>query len=153
MGGYLVGRWGSLDLALDVEVIRRLAEFTLVLVLFRDAAGVRLSQLRHDAWLPTRLLAVGLPLTIVAGALTAALLFPGHSWWVVALVGAILAPTDAALGASIMSEERIPLRLRTLINVESGLNDGLVTPSSCSSSPVRPSRITVTGRLTSSGTR
>lgn len=128
VGGYLVGRWGSLDLALDVEAIRRLAELTLVLVLFRDAAGVRLSQLRHDAWLPTRLLAIGLPLTIVAGALTAALIFPGHSWWVVAVVGAILAPTDAALGASIMSEERIPLRLRTLINVESGLNDGLVTP-------------------------
>ncbi|HYN75047.1 MAG TPA: cation:proton antiporter [Candidatus Limnocylindria bacterium] len=128
VAGYLLARWGGVELDLRAEALKRLAEVTLVLVLFHDASRVSIRDLRSDASLATRLLAIGLPLTIAAGALVAGLLFDGHSWWVFALVGAILAPTDAALGASIMTEERIPARLRTLINVESGLNDGLATP-------------------------
>ena len=71
---------------------------------------------------------IGLPLTIGAGAATAALLFRGSGLWVAAAIGAIVAPTDAALGASIMADERVPSGVRRLINVESGLNDGIATP-------------------------
>ncbi len=126
--GYLVARVGHLDVVLEAEQLRWLAEVALVLVLFRDASGVTRSALRGEAWLPVRLLAVGLPLTIASGAVAAWLVFPGENWWVLALLAAVLAPTDAALGASFVSDGRIPSRLRTLINVESGLNDGLVTP-------------------------
>ncbi len=108
--------------------IRSLAEVTLALVLFADASRVNARQLRADLALPVRLLGIGLPLTIGAGAALAAGLFSGAGLWVAAAVGAIVAPTDAALGASIMEDERVPTGVRRVLNVESGLNDGIATP-------------------------
>ncbi len=108
--------------------IRSIAELTLALVLFADASRVNLRALRADAALPARLLGVGLPLTIGAGTLVAGLLFRGSGLWVAAAVGAIVAPTDAALGARILQDERVPTGVRRLLNVESGLNDGIATP-------------------------
>ena len=108
--------------------VRSLAEVTLALVLFTDASRVNVHELRQDLGLPVRLLAVGLPLTIGVGTLVAFGLIPGISLWVAAAIGAIVAPTDAALGATIMEDNRIPARVRRLLNVESGLNDGIATP-------------------------
>ncbi len=113
---------------LHSSTIRSLAEVTLALVLFADASRVNVRALRADAALPARLLGIGLPLTIGAGATTAALLFGSNGLWVAAAIGAIVAPTDAALGASIMQDERVPSGVRRLLNVESGLNDGIATP-------------------------
>jgi NhaP-type Na+/H+ or K+/H+ antiporter len=110
------------------ETIKSLAEVTLALVLFTDASRVNIHELRHDMGLPVRLLAIGLPLTIGLGTAVAFGLIPGISLWVAASIGAIVAPTDAALGAAIMSDTRIPNRIRRLLNVESGLNDGIATP-------------------------
>ncbi len=122
------GPTGVLDVGLGGPGITELAEFALAVVLFGDAAGVRLRDLRGDAGLPSRLLLVGLPLTMALGALTAHLLFPDLSWWVCAVIGAAVAPTDAALGAAIIEDERVPERIRRVLNVESGLNDGIATP-------------------------
>ena len=94
----------------------------------RDASRVNFNELRRDIGLPVRLLALGLPLTIGVGTATAFAIIPGVSWWVAATIGAIVAPTDAALGASIMGDTRIPNRIRRLLNIESGLNDGIATP-------------------------
>jgi NhaP-type Na+/H+ or K+/H+ antiporter len=113
---------------LHSSTIRSLAEVTLALVLFSDASRVNVQALRSDVALPGRLLGLGLPLTIGAGAAAAALLFGSSGLWVAAAIGAIVAPTDAALGASIMSDERVPSGVRRLLNVESGLNDGIATP-------------------------
>ena len=113
---------------LHSSTIRSLAEVTLALVLFADASRVNVRALRADAALPARLLGIGLPLTIGAGAATAALLFGSNGLWVAAAIGAIVAPTDAALGASIMQDKRVPSGVRRLLNVESGLNDGIATP-------------------------
>ena len=110
------------------ESIKSLAEVTLALVLFTDASRVNIHELRADVGLPVRLLAIGLPLTIGFGTAAAFGIIPGISLWVAATVGAIVAPTDAALGASIMADTRIPNRIRRLLNVESGLNDGIATP-------------------------
>jgi NhaP-type Na+/H+ or K+/H+ antiporter len=110
------------------EVIKLLAEVTLVWVLFADAARVRLRELRADAGLYARLLGVGLPLTIAAGALLAMVMFDGMGFWLALLVGAALAPTDAALGAAVMTDPAVPERVRRVLNVESGLNDGIATP-------------------------
>ncbi len=65
---------------------------------------------------------------MVAGTVTAKLLFPGLSWWVCAVIGTAVAPTDAALGAAIIEDPRVSGRIRRVLNVESGLNDGIVTP-------------------------
>jgi NhaP-type Na+/H+ or K+/H+ antiporter len=110
------------------EVVKLLAEVTLVWVLFADAARVRLRQLRTDAGLYARLLGVGLPLTIAAGALLAVSMFDGMGLWLALLIGAALAPTDAALGAAVMTDPAVPERVRRVLNVESGLNDGIATP-------------------------
>lgn len=108
--------------------VRALAEGTLVLVLFADASRVDLGTLRADWKLYARLLGVGLPLTIGLGTVLALVLFPSMDFWLALLVGAALAPTDAALGARMIVNQRVPASVRRLINVESGLNDGLVTP-------------------------
>nr|WP_286329706.1 cation:proton antiporter [Agromyces marinus] len=105
-----------------------LAELTLALLLFADAARVNLTRLRHDIGLPARLLGIGLPLTVLLGALAAAWLFQDFTWALAGFVGAALAPTDAALSAQVINDERIPRRVRRALNVESGLNDGIVTP-------------------------
>jgi sodium/hydrogen antiporter len=110
------------------STVRSLAEITLALVLFTDASRVNVNELRHDFGLPLRLLALGLPLTIGFGAVAAVAVIPGVSLWVAATIAAIVAPTDAALGALIMTDERIPNRIRRLLNIESGLNDGIAAP-------------------------
>ncbi|HEY3957568.1 MAG TPA: cation:proton antiporter [Streptosporangiaceae bacterium] len=109
------------------ELIKKLAEFTLALVLFSDASRVGLHELRVDSGLYVRLLGGALPLTIALGTLLA-LTLPGISFWLALLIGAALAPTDAALGAGMMANPLVPARIRRLVNVESGLNDGIATP-------------------------
>ncbi|MBO3737092.1 cation:proton antiporter domain-containing protein [Actinoplanes flavus] len=110
------------------EVVRLLAEVTLVWVLFADASRVGLPEFRADLGLFARLLGIGLPLTIVAGTLLAAAFFGEMGLWLALLVGASLAPTDAALGAAVMTDPSVPPRIRRALNVESGLNDGIATP-------------------------
>ena len=129
--GFVVGA-GSLEIVhLDVEhsAIHLVAEFTLILVLFTDAARIDLKLLRRDHNLPERMLLMGLPLAIVAGTLVAMLLFPSFLFWEAALLAALLAPTDAALGQSVVSAKIVPVRIRQAINVESGLNDGIALPA------------------------
>jgi sodium/hydrogen antiporter len=113
---------------LHSSTIRSVAEVTLALVLFADASRINARRLRADLALPVRLLGIGLPLTIGAGAALAAGLFSGAGLWVAAAIGAIVAPTDAALGAAILEDERVPAGVRRVLNVESGLNDGIATP-------------------------
>src|SRR5439155_10873338 len=110
------------------EQLKPLVEITLVLVLFSDAARVRVHDLRGDLGPVLRLLAVGLPLTLLAGWGLALWLLPGMGLWLALLVGAALAPTDAALGVPVVTNTKVPSRVRRLITVESGLNDGIATP-------------------------
>jgi NhaP-type Na+/H+ or K+/H+ antiporter len=104
------------------------AEVTLALVLFHDASQVRPQRLLADPWPPLRLLLVGLPLTMLLGYLVATALLPGIPALMALLLAAALAPTDAGLGAATVLNPVVPVRVRQLLNVESGLNDGLATP-------------------------
>ena len=128
--GVLVGPYGFILLPIKPgdEAVRTLTELTLALLLFADASTIDFGSLRHDAHLPLRLLSIGLPVTIGLGALVAWLLFPAQGLGFALLVGAILAPTDAALGLPIFTNPNVPVRIRRALNVESGLNDGLATP-------------------------
>ena len=129
--GLLIGEGGISVANLDPghSVIHTIAELTLILLLFTDAARIDLDCLRRYHNLPLRMLAIGLPLSIVAGTLVALLIFPQFSYWEAALIAAILAPTDAALGQSVVSTKIVPVRIRQAINVESGLNDGFALPA------------------------
>lgn len=128
--GLLVGAAGLgwFNLSLEGEGATALVEATLVLVLFVDASRMDLRALRKSSALPVRLLAIGLPLTIILGTLTAMVLFDQLSVVEAALVAAVLAPTDAALGQAVVSDRRLPVRIRQSLNVESGLNDGIMVP-------------------------
>jgi NhaP-type Na+/H+ or K+/H+ antiporter len=128
--GLLVGN-RVLDLV-DVDTanqfVRHLAEATLTLVLFTDAVRVNLGRLRRESVVPARLLGIGLPLTIVVGTAAGLALFPQLNLWTAAALATILAPTDAALGLPVVSNRRLPSRIRQGLNVESGLNDGVCVP-------------------------
>lgn len=127
-GFLLIGVLGVAEVNAGSATVREVAELALALVLFSDAARVNASSLRRDAALPGRLLGIGLPLTIGLGIAAALLCFTDLDPWLAAVIGAALAPTDAALGAVVVSDERVPVRIRRTLNVESGLNDGLATP-------------------------
>jgi NhaP-type Na+/H+ or K+/H+ antiporter len=123
------GPWAVLDVTIESHSVHSLAEITLALLLFADAAQVNPQDLRHSAGLPIRLLAIGLPLTFALGAGLAAALLTDLPWELAALLAAVLAPTDAALSASVVSDESLPESIRRSLNVESGLNDGIATPA------------------------
>jgi len=106
-----------------------IAELTLILVLAADSSQVSLDELKKMKTIPARLLLVGLPLIILMGTIFGYLVFPDMGWYQAALIAAILAPTDAALGASVLANKTVPLKIRQGLNVESGLNDGIALPA------------------------
>lgn len=108
-------------------IILLIAEIALVLVLFSDASQIRLGSIELDS-LTSRLLVIGLPLTIVLGIATAIFIFTDLTFWETAIIGVVLAPTDAALGQVVVQNKRIPQLIRKSLEVESGLNDGLCVP-------------------------
>jgi len=117
-----------LRLDVDAEGIRALAEVTLALVLFTDASNANLGVLRKKIGLPRRLLLIGLPLTILLGVGFGVLLFDGLGLLEIALIATMLAPTDAALGKAVVTNQAVPTEIRESLNVESGLNDGICVP-------------------------
>src|SRR3954454_5461532 len=127
--GLLVGPvLGLLDLKVHGEQVKLLAEITLTLVLFADASRISWPALHREFAVPLRLLGIGLPLTILAGALIGVAVVPGVSLAEALVLAIVLACTDAALGQAVVSDERVPSRIRQGLHVESGLNDGMCVP-------------------------
>ncbi|QBG34459.1 cation:proton antiporter [Litorilituus sediminis] len=113
----------------DSGIIKLVAELTLVIILFVDASFIHLKNLRARlAGLPTRLLLIGLPLTMIFGTLVAMGMFPETSIWLLAMLALILSPTDAALGQAVVKSPAVPCKIRESISAESGLNDGISLP-------------------------
>jgi sodium/hydrogen antiporter len=119
---------GLVEFGLDEHAVLLLGEIALAIVLFADAAGTNLSLLRQNEGLPLRLLGIGMPLTIALGTIIAAVVLTDLAFWEAAIVGTVLAPTDAALGQAVVNNPRVPARVRQALDVEAGLNDGLSVP-------------------------
>ncbi len=129
IGYFCVDAIGGLADSPTLDIGKRfLAEITLILVLFSDASHVRFKTLRMNYQIPLRMLAIGLPLTIALGVAVAYFLNPESGLAMALLTAAVLTPTDAALGQTVVSSADVPEHLSETINVESGLNDGLVLP-------------------------
>lgn len=126
--GSLLGLAGYGRTAADVMWVRVVADGTLALLLFHDAARVQMRELRAAGGLVLRLLLVGMPLAVVAHWLTARLLFPEQPAMLSLFVAVALVPTDAGLAAPILLSTAVPVRIRTVLNAESGFNDGLAAP-------------------------
>ena len=111
------------------HALHLVAEVALIVLLFLDAAQIDLTVLRRRHVWPVRMLAIGMPLSLLLGTLAA---WPFLADWplaAVALAAAILTPTDAALGLAVVSNPVVPVRARRALIVESGLNDGLALPA------------------------
>jgi len=119
---------GWLQPDLDNDGLRVLADITLALVLFIDAANADLSVVKRSFRIPQRMLVFGLPLTILLGFGVGLMLFDQLSLFELAILATMLAATDAALGKAVITNKAVPARIREGLNVESGLNDGVVLP-------------------------
>lgn len=117
-----------LDQSPKAGYVKPIVEFTLILILFVDGSTIDRRSLWQEKSLPVRLLGIGLPLTMVLGALTAMWLFPEENMYILILLALMLSPTDAALGQSVVTGKSVPQKIRQTINVESGLNDGFAYP-------------------------
>ena len=128
--GLMLGPLGLDVLRIDIAAtdLKTIAEAALAMVLFTDAAHADLGVVRRNVGLPQRLLLIGLPLTIMLGFLAAVALFPTLDLFTAALLATLLAPTDAALGAPVVTNEAVPAETREALNLESGLNDGICVP-------------------------
>ncbi len=120
--------FGILSMEVDAEELRTLAELTLALVLFTDASNANFSELKKSFHIPQRLLLIGLPITILLGFGAGVILFDGLTLLEIAIIATMLAPTDAALGKAVVTNESVPDNIREGLNVESGLNDGICVP-------------------------
>ena len=126
--GYLMSQSGMIHIGDAHETVYLIAEISLVVLLFLDASQINLRRLKKQRSWPLRMLLIGIPLSILIGTGFAYLFFPHWSWAMLALIAAILAPTDAALGQAVVSNESVPINERQSLSVESGLNDGLALP-------------------------
>lgn len=119
---------GFLNMETKAVELRVVADLTLALVLFIDAANADLSTLRSHARIPERMLLIGLPLCIALGVGVGMVVFPDISLFELCILATMLAATDAALGKGVVTNKAVPARIREGLNVESGLNDGLCVP-------------------------
>ena len=128
--GLLAGPQGMawIDWQVDAGGVRVLADWTLALVLFTDAADAKRSVLKRELGIPERMLLVGLPLGLVLGIGVGFLMFDQLGFYQIAIIATCLAATDAALGKETLHDKEVPTYLRIALNVESGLNDGLAVP-------------------------
>ena len=128
--GLICGSMGFGILNIDVKNIelRMLADITLALFLFSDAASANLNILRKNIHLPRRMLLLALPLIILMGFGAGILIFDNLTLFEVAILATMLAATDAALGKAVITNEAVPVHIRESLNAESGLNDGICVP-------------------------
>ncbi|WP_175407213.1 sodium:proton antiporter [Streptomyces sp. TRM64462] len=129
VGGALVsdGFLGLIHITPDSDIVRVTADLALFAVLFTDGMHVSFPKLRENWRNPARALGLGMPLALVGMALITHYVV-GLDWTTSFLVGAVLAPTDPVFASAIIGKKEVPSKLRQLLNVESGINDGLALP-------------------------
>ncbi|HET7601022.1 MAG TPA: cation:proton antiporter [Gemmatimonadales bacterium] len=127
--GFGVGESGLGLLRVDPRqpLVAHVAELAIFSTLFADGLRLDLGKLAATWRLPGRALLLGLPLTCAGAALLGRGLL-GLTWQDAAVLGAVLSPTDPVFAAALVRHKELSPDLRELLNVESGLNDGLALP-------------------------
>ena len=130
LAGFALGEGGAelLEFDADSDFVRGLAIVALVLILFRDGLEVEAELLQEEWHLPLRKLVFAMPLTAGLVAV-AAKAMTDLGWTEAFLLGALLSPTDPVLSSGVVTNPRVPRRIRHSLNLESGLNDGLALPA------------------------
>ncbi len=125
--GMALGPFGLnlLDAGPGTEGYTVLAQVALTVILFVQASRLDIGRVMRRGLLSFRLIVIGIPLTLMLGALTAALLLPVLPWWEAVCLAAVVAPTEVALIETLIDDERVPDRVRNALSVESGFSDGI----------------------------
>ncbi|MCA1841323.1 MAG: cation:proton antiporter, partial [Actinobacteria bacterium] len=129
VAGFVLGGGGVGVMSFDTKdpAVGLIAELALFSILFTDGMKAGLSQIRSIWGLPGRALLLGMPICFGLISISARLVVD-MPWAHCFLIGAILTPTDPVFASAIIARDEVPSRLRHLLNVESGLNDGLALP-------------------------
>jgi sodium/hydrogen antiporter len=122
------GKHPVIIIDLDTKIIERGVELVLAILLFIDATEVPGGIINRERKVLTRLLVIALPLSLILAWLAGLALFSDHDAWVLAVLAIIVVPVDLAPAVAIVRDRRVPERLREIMNVEAGLNDGLAAP-------------------------
>lgn len=130
LAGIAVGFSTSDALAesLNSNTAQRAAELILAVLLFVDATDIRGGLFGRDPRSALRILFLALPLSLALSVLLGSWLLPDVSWAVLLIIACVVVPTDFAPAESILRDERIPEKVRNLLGVEAGYNDGIVSP-------------------------
>ena len=113
---------------LETTSAEHAVEVVLAILLFVDATETPGGIVGREPRVTARLLGIALPLTLLTALGVGFLLLPGTGFWLLAVLATVVVPTDLGPAAALIRDRRVPARLRELLNVESGLNDGLVAP-------------------------
>ncbi len=113
---------------LRTDLVERGVEVVLAILLFIDATEVPGGVVGRERRAILRLLGIALPLSLGLAWLAGLTLFPDHDVWFLALLAIVVVPVDLAPAVSIVRDRRVPARLREIINIEAGLNDGVAAP-------------------------
>jgi NhaP-type Na+/H+ or K+/H+ antiporter len=113
---------------LNTVIAERAVELILALLLFVDATEVKGGYFGGERGLTIRLLFVALPLSLGAAVLLGMVFMADLPISVVLIIACVVVPTDFSPASSILRDRRLPARVRHVINVESGYNDGVVAP-------------------------
>lgn len=125
--GMALGPFGLrlLDAGPETQSFAVLAQLALTVILFNQAAMLNPDAILSRGRVPLRLLAIGIPVSLILGTITATLMLPVLPWWEAVCLAAVLAPTEVALIEALLEDRRIPGQVRHALSVESGCNDGI----------------------------
>jgi NhaP-type Na+/H+ or K+/H+ antiporter len=118
----------SLGVTLNTDSAEHIAELVLAVLLFVDATDVRGGFLGAEPRAALRLLFIAMPIGLGLSVLLGLWLLPGLPWAVLLAIACIVVPIDFAPTSTLLRDKRIPERVRGLLNVEAGYNDGIVSP-------------------------
>ena len=128
--GILFGKEGPVGLVFDdFQAAYLIGSMALAVILFQGGLKTKRSMLKIALWPAVVLATAGVAITAGVICVMFALLPPPplpYSPWVLALlIGAVLAPTDAAAVAVLLRRARLalPERVKAALEVEFGLND------------------------------
>lgn len=114
--------------AIDSPVSEKIVEVILAVLLFADATEVKGGIFGREGKVIARLVLIALPLSIVLTVAAGVFLIPEAGPFLLLVIACVILPTDFAPAASLLRNRHIPSRLRQILNVESGYNDGLISP-------------------------
>lgn len=118
----------AFGMTIDSPLAEKVVEVILAVLLFIDATEVKGGLFGGEGRVIARLVMIGLPLSIVLTVVSGFFLVPGLGIFAAVVLACVLMPTDFSSAAQLLRGNHLPPRTKQILNVESGYNDGLISP-------------------------